>query len=62
VLEDSEAMVQSAWQLQMLSFPQQLWLPWLQLPPQPLQPDKGLPVSILGPYLETSKSNHRLSI
>jgi hypothetical protein len=62
MLDDSGPMVQSAWQLQTPSFLQQLWLPWLQLPPQPLQPDKGLPVSILGPYLETSKSNPRLSI
>jgi hypothetical protein len=53
MLDDSGPMVQSAWQLQTPSFLQQLWLPWLQLPQQHLQPHKVLTVSLLGLVLET---------
>ena len=45
--------VQSELQLRTPSFPRQLWLPWLQLPLQPVQPHKVLPVLLLGPSLET---------
>jgi hypothetical protein len=61
-LDDSEPMVQCELQLRTPSFPRQLWLPWLQLPLQHPHPHKVLPVSLLGPYLETAKGNHRLSI
>ena len=53
MLEDSEPMEQSELQLRTPSFPRQLWLPWLQLPLQPVQPHKVLPVLLLGPSLET---------
>jgi hypothetical protein len=62
LLDDSEPMVQCELQLRTPSFPRQLWLPWLQLPLQHPHPHKVLPVSLLGPYLETAKGNHRLSI
>jgi hypothetical protein len=48
-----EVMQSDELQLRTPSFPRQLWLPWLQLPLQPVQPHKVLPVLLLGPSLET---------